>query len=157
VTRALGTAGSAAFTGPVHSSPWVSLVSFDREFKVPRRQREQIWEQRAATSCGAQVATYRAVTKERRVDQRRRIRTEGGRRSTDMRLAAAVAPPGAALPDRVAYLEGSVLAAWEALNGHFQHLRDTRAELTRIQARLRQLSDAVQILSAAEHAGDDKG
>jgi hypothetical protein len=68
-----------------------------------------------------------------------------------MRLAAAIAPPGAALPDRVAYLEGSVLAAWEALDAHYQRFRDTRAELMRIQGRLQQLSDAVQVLSAAEH------
>jgi hypothetical protein len=84
------------------------------------------------------------VIKERRVDQRRRIRNEGGRRGTDVRLAAAIAPPGAPLPDRVAYLEGSVLAAWEALDGHYQRLRDTRTELTRIQARLQQLADAVR-------------
>ena len=88
------------------------------------------------------------MTKERRVDQRRRIRTEGGRRGSDLRLSAAIAAPGAALPDRVAYLEGSVLAAWEALDGHFQRFRDTRAELTRIQTRLQQLSDAVQVLTA---------
>jgi hypothetical protein len=97
------------------------------------------------------------VTKERRVNQRRRIRTEGGRRGTDVRLAAAIAPPGTALPDRVAYLEGSVLAAWEALDGHFQQFRDTRAELTRIQARLQQLSDAVQVLSAGERANHEEG
>jgi hypothetical protein len=96
------------------------------------------------------------VKKERRVAQRRRIRTEGGRRGSDLRLATAVAPPGAALPDRVAYLEGSVMAVWEALDGHFQQLRDTRAELTRIQARLQQLSDALQILSAAERSDHGK-
>jgi hypothetical protein len=93
------------------------------------------------------------VPKERRVDQRRRVRTEGGRRDSDVRLAAAISPPGAALPDRVAYLEGSVLAAWELLDGHIQRFRDTRAELTRIQVRLQQLSDAVQVLSAAQHTG----
>jgi hypothetical protein len=86
--------------------------------------------------------------KERRVGQRRRIRTEGGRRGTDSHQAASIAPPGSALPDRVAYLEGSVIAVWEALDGYFQRFRDTRAELTRIQARLQQLSDAVQVLSA---------
>ena len=63
-------------------------------------------------------------------------------------MAAVFAPAGAALPDRVAYLEGSVLAAWQALDGHFQRFRDTHAELTRIQERLQQLSDAVQVLSA---------
>ena len=89
------------------------------------------------------------MTKERRVSQRRKVRTEGGRRGTDLRLAA-IAPAGAALPDRVAYLEGSVLAAWEALDLHVQRFKATRAELTRIQARLRQLSDAVQVLTAAE-------
>jgi hypothetical protein len=72
-------------------------------------------------------------------------------------MAAAVAPVGAALPDRVAYLEGSVLAAWEALDAHYQRFRDTRAELTRIQARLQQLSDAVQILSATEHPDHGEG
>jgi hypothetical protein len=97
------------------------------------------------------------VTKERRVDQRRRIRTEGGRRGSDWRLAAAIAPVGAPLPDRVAHLEGSVLAAWEALDGHFQRFTEMRAELTRIQARLQQLSDAVQVLSAARRADHGEG
>jgi hypothetical protein len=97
------------------------------------------------------------VTKERRVDQRRRIRTEGGRRGTDGRLAPVVAPPGAALPDRLAYLEGSVQAAWEHLDGHDRRLKDTRAELTRIQARLQQLSDAIQTLSAAQRSNRGEG
>jgi hypothetical protein len=97
------------------------------------------------------------VTKERRVEQRRRARTGGGRRGTDVRVAAAVAQVGAALPDRVAHLEGSVLAVWEVLDAHFQSLRDIRSELTRIQARLRQLSDAVQILSAARPSGQNEG
>ncbi len=97
------------------------------------------------------------MTKERRVDQRRRIRTEGGRREADGRMAAAVAPVGAALPDRIAYLEGSVLAAWEALDGHTKRFQDTRDELTRIQVRLQQLSDAVQILTGSAHSDRGEG
>jgi hypothetical protein len=97
------------------------------------------------------------VTKERRVDQRRRIRTEGGRRETDGRMAAAIAPVGAELPDRIAYLEGSMLAAWEALDGYAQRLQETRDELTRIEGRLQQLSDAVQVLTGSAHADRHEG
>ena len=77
------------------------------------------------------------------------MRRRGGRRSTDVPAAAAVALPGAALPDRVAYLEGSLAAAWEILDGHFQRLRDTQAEMAAIKGRLRQLADVLQVLTAA--------
>ena len=61
---------------------------------------------------------------------------------------AAVAPAGTALPDRVAYLEGSVDAAWEGLEGHFQRFRDTQAEIARIHDRLAQLTQMLQVLTA---------
>jgi hypothetical protein len=86
------------------------------------------------------------VATERRVVGHRR---QGGRRRTDLRPTAAIAPAGAALTDRVAYLEGSVEAAWEALDGHFQRFRDTQTEMDRIHLRLQQLADAVQVLTAA--------
>jgi hypothetical protein len=85
------------------------------------------------------------VTDRRLVGHRR----QGGRRSTDLPPEVASAPAGAALTDRLAYLEGSVEAAWEALDGHFQRFRDTQAELDRIRLRLQQLADAVQVLTAA--------
>lgn len=72
-------------------------------------------------------------------------------------MASAIAPVGAAIPDRIAYLEGSVLAAWEALDGHAQRFHDTREELTRIQTRLQQLSDAVQVLAGSVHVDHGEG
>jgi hypothetical protein len=55
----------------------------------------------------------------------------------------AIAPAGAGLPDRVAYLEGSVAAAWETLDGFFTRLRRTQAELVQAQERLTRLANAV--------------
>ena len=85
------------------------------------------------------------MTERRLTGHRRRA----GRRSTDVRPAAAVAPAGAELSDRVAHLEDSVEAVWEALDGHFQRVRDTQSEMARIHQRLQQLADAVQVLTAA--------
>ena len=95
------------------------------------------------------LQTAEPVSRERRIRVRRNTWRRGGRRCTDLHQpVAAMAPAGPPLPDRVAYLEGSLGAAWKALDGHFERFRDTQTELARLRARVQELVDVVQILTA---------
>ena len=81
---------------------------------------------------------------ERRVSERRSASRRGGRRSTDRRPRGAIAAAGAGLPDRVAYLEGSVDAAWDTLDRFLLTLQITQAEISQLRERLTQLADVLR-------------